>query len=91
MPAAVRELMQRCWAAEPRERPSFGEIVTLLAASCNEWATRRPTRRCHRRSSVVQLTLQLRRPLGQRPLLTGAALASPSSILAAATHPTTDS
>lgn len=32
-PLMLLELMLRCWAQEPRERPSFSEVVSSLAAS----------------------------------------------------------
>ena len=31
-PPAVVELMRRCWAAEPRERPAIAEVARALEA-----------------------------------------------------------
>ena len=37
-PALYSELLLRCWAASPSDRPSFATIVSLLEARAPEWA-----------------------------------------------------
>ncbi len=32
MPAALQELLQRCWAAESKDRPGMSEVVMKLRA-----------------------------------------------------------
>jgi hypothetical protein len=38
-PQNVGQLMQMCWARDPRDRPSFSQIVSFLASAENEEGT----------------------------------------------------
>ncbi len=36
LPVAVQELIANCWAHDPKQRPTFKEVVALLANLLNE-------------------------------------------------------